>query len=86
MGAVVPFIPLIAGVIGGGASIYAASKTASAAKAAAKASGPLPTMTPRANSAVSDAIMSRRGSAENRRTGTAGAESSTTGKKSLLGQ
>jgi hypothetical protein len=49
---------------------------------------PLPVATPRANSAVSDALLSRRGSAANMRTGRGGAESTagTGTKKSLLGQ
>lgn len=46
---------------------------------------PLPTVTPRANSVVSDALSARRGSAANQRTGSGGVESST-GKKSLMGQ
>ena len=52
-----------------------------------RAAMPLPTATPRANSSVlADALTMRRGSADNRRTGAGGAESTTTGKKSLLGQ
>lgn len=47
---------------------------------------PLPTVTPASSSAVSDAIMARRGSAANQVTGTRGAESTTTAKKTLLGQ
>lgn len=47
---------------------------------------PLPTATPRANSAVSDALLNRRGSAANQRTGRGGAESSTGTKKTLMGQ
>ncbi|NLS27940.1 hypothetical protein S2M10_29420 [Sphingomonas sp. S2M10] len=47
---------------------------------------PLPTVTPRSSSTVSDALMSRRGSAANQVTGTRGAESTTTAKKTLLGQ
>lgn len=47
---------------------------------------PLPTATPRSNATVlSDALTRRRGSADNRRTGIGGAESSTAGKKTLLG-
>ncbi|QNQ09256.1 hypothetical protein [Sphingomonas alpina] len=45
---------------------------------------PLPTITPRGNSVVSDALAARRGSATNQRTGSGGAESST-GKKTLMG-
>lgn len=48
---------------------------------------PLPVATPRSNaSVIADELTRRRGSADNRRTGTGGAESTTTGKKSLLGQ
>jgi len=46
---------------------------------------PLPTITPRGNSAISDALASRRGSAANQLTGSSGAESSATAKKTLLG-
>jgi hypothetical protein len=56
-----------------------------AQKAAPAQPVPLPQMTPRSNSAVSDALMARRGSADNRRTGAGGAESSTASKKSLMG-
>lgn len=48
---------------------------------------PLPVATPRSNSSVlADELTRRRGSADNRRTGAGGAESTTTGKKSLMGQ
>jgi hypothetical protein len=53
---------------------------------APKAMLPLPVATPRANSAVSDALLSRRGSAANMRTGRGGAESTTGTKKALMGQ
>jgi hypothetical protein len=53
---------------------------------APKAPLPLPTATPRANSTVSDALLARRGSAANMRTGRGGAESTTGTKKALLGQ
>lgn len=46
---------------------------------------PLPMATPRANSVVSDALSRRRGSQDNRRTGSGGAESQTAAKKTLLG-
>ena len=46
---------------------------------------PLPTATPRVNSVLSDALSRRRGSQDNRRTGSGGAESRTTAKKTLLG-
>lgn len=46
---------------------------------------PLPTITPRGNSAISDALARRRGSAANQLTGGSGAESSATAKKTLLG-
>lgn len=82
MAAAVPFIPLISAVVGGGASLLAASK---ASKAASKQAVPLPTITPRSNSVVSDALSARRGSAANQRTGSGGVESST-GKKSFMGQ
>lgn len=52
---------------------------------APKAVMPLPTATPRSSSVVADALMARRGSAANRRTGSGGAESGT-GKKTYLGQ
>ncbi|GGO95009.1 hypothetical protein [Stakelama pacifica] len=47
---------------------------------------PQPTATPRSNSLVADAIASRRGSADNQRTGSRGAESTTTKKNTLMGQ
>ena len=43
-----------------------------------------PAATPRSNSVVANALSSRRGSQENRRTGAGGVESST-GKKTALG-
>lgn len=46
---------------------------------------PLPTITPRTNSVLADALSARRGSAANQRTGSGGAESSTGAKKTLLG-
>lgn len=46
---------------------------------------PLPVATPRANSVVSDALSGRRGTQDNRRTGSGGAESQTAAKKTLLG-
>ena len=52
-----------------------------------RAAMPLPTATPRSNASVlADELTRRRGSADNRRTGAGGAESTTTGKKSLMGQ
>ena len=78
MAAAVPFVPVIASVIGAGASLLAKKP---------KAPKPVyaqPAATPRANSAVANALMSRRGSLENRRTGAGGVESST-GKKTALG-
>lgn len=81
MSAVVPFVPLIASVIGAGAQILSKPKAPKAPAALVSQ----PTVTPRSNSVVSDALSARRGAAANQRTGTGGAESST-GKKTLLGQ
>lgn len=56
------------------------------AKAPTATPAPLPAMTPRANSAVGDALMRRQGSRANQRTGMGGAESGTTAKKRLMGE
>lgn len=54
-------------------------------KPKAAASVPLPVATPRSNSVLMDTLAARRGTAANQRTGSGGAESSTTAKKTLLG-
>ena len=51
-----------------------------------KPQAPLPTITPRANSVLVDAIARRRGSADNQRSGAGGAESSAGAKKQFMGQ
>lgn len=77
-------LPLIGAVVGAVGSIGAAAlskpKTTQVAQPV-----PLPTITPRGNSAISDALARRRGSAANQLTGGSGAESSATAKKTLLG-
>lgn len=52
---------------------------------APQVAAPLPQATPRRNAAISDALSSRQGSRANRRTGSNGAESSSSPKKQLLG-
>ena len=47
---------------------------------------PLPSATPRSNSVALDALSARRGSSANQRTGSLGAESSASSKKTRLGQ
>lgn len=47
---------------------------------------PQPQATPRGNSVVADALAARRGTGINQVTGAGGVESSTTAKKSLMGQ
>lgn len=46
---------------------------------------PLLQQTPRANSAIADALSARRGALSNQRTGATGAESSASAKKTLMG-
>ena len=47
---------------------------------------PVPVQAPETQSVVLDALLSRQGERVNRRTGTGGAESATTAKKTLMGQ
>ncbi len=74
---VLPF--LIGGLAGGAASLL------SKPKAAPKQAAPVPTARVQTQSVVTDALMRRRGSLGNRRTGAGGAESSAGGKKALMG-
>ncbi len=73
-----PVLPLLAGgLIGGAASILMKPK---APKPVAQ-----PVMRDRSPSVATDALMARRGSLSNKRTGAAGAESSAGAKKTLMG-
>lgn len=81
--AVVPFVPLIGGVLGLGASLLSRPKAAAAAPKAL----PLPTRNEAAERAAqNDSLARREGTRANRRTGYGGAEASTGAKTSLLGR
>lgn len=74
---VLPF--LVGGLVGGAASAIMGKKSAP------KQAAPVPTARAQTQSVVTDALMRRRGSLGNRRTGASGAESSAGGKKALMG-